>query len=67
MSTETECAAALRAIAADVRAAGDVPLVILNRDGVAPAAITLADELWLIALRLDPAGTWAAPTESDPT
>ena len=48
-----ECAKHLCLIAADLRAAGDASLVILSSEGVAPASITLADELWLIALRLD--------------
>jgi hypothetical protein len=48
-----ECAHTLRCIANDLRSAGDVPLVMLDEDGVAPADISLADELWLIALRLD--------------
>lgn len=48
-----ECAATLRAIANDLRNAGDVQVVELSEDGVGPAATTLADELWLIALRLD--------------
>lgn len=43
----------LRAIARDIRAAGDIPLVRLDDDGVTPEAITLADELWLIAFQLD--------------
>jgi hypothetical protein len=46
-------AVALRKLSADVRAAGDAPLVRLDEDGVAPAGITLADELWLYALQLD--------------
>ena len=44
----------LRLIANDLRTAGDVPLVNIGMEGVSPASITLADELWLIALRLDP-------------
>jgi hypothetical protein len=43
----------LRKISADVRGAGDMGLVILDDDGVAPAPISLADELWLYALLLD--------------
>ena len=50
----TEIAEALCHLAADLRSAGDVDLVLLDEDGVAPADITLADELWLYALRLDP-------------
>lgn len=46
-------AAQLRSIANDLRSAGDVNLVVLDEQGVAPADITLADELWLIALMLD--------------
>jgi hypothetical protein len=37
-----------------VRVNGDVALRLLSADGVADAPITLADELWLIALQLDP-------------
>lgn len=40
-------------IANDLRAAGDVELVMLKTTGVSPQAITLADELWLIAIQLD--------------
>lgn len=40
-------------ISADLRAWGDVALVCLDDNGVAPAPITLADELWLIAFQLD--------------
>ena len=46
-------AAQLRSIANDLRSAGDVNLVVLDEQGVAPADITLADELRLIALMLD--------------
>lgn len=46
-------ALALRRIAADIRLAGDVRLVRLNEDGVAPAEFTLSDELWMNALLLD--------------
>jgi hypothetical protein len=59
--TVKDVARTLRAIAADVRSAGDVPLVELSEDGVTPAAITLADELWLTALRLDPDGAFSTP------
>lgn len=44
----------LRLIANDLRLAGDVPLALISEEGVATTALTLADELWLIALRLDP-------------
>lgn len=46
-------ASPLRAVARDVRAAGDVPLVRLSEDGVTDQAFSLADELWLYALLLD--------------
>ncbi len=48
----------LRLIANDLRTAGDVPLVNIGMEGVSPASITLADELWLIALRLDPSSAF---------
>jgi hypothetical protein len=51
-------AEALRHIADDLRAAGDIPLVHLRDDGVARAGITLADEMWLLAVDLD--GHWDA-------
>lgn len=44
----------LRDIASDLRESGDVPLVRLSDDGVGPADISLADELWLVAFSLDP-------------
>ncbi len=44
----------LRHIARDLRVAGDISLVLLSDDGVRAAGITLADEIWLIASRLDP-------------
>lgn len=47
-----DCARHLAMIAGDLRAAGDVPLVRLDDDGVAPEPLTLADEIWLIAVRL---------------
>lgn len=37
----------------DLRTAGDVEMVVFDDDGVAPSAITFADELWLIALRIN--------------
>lgn len=43
----------MRFVMPALRAAGDVPLVELDREGIRYAAITLADELWLIAVRLD--------------
>jgi hypothetical protein len=46
-------AEALRKIAEDLRAAGDLPLVYLTEHGVTPCKITLADEIWLIAFELD--------------
>lgn len=54
LEAERDAAAShLRLIANDLRAAGDVPLVMLRPDGVTPAMISLADELWLVALNLD--------------
>lgn len=47
-------AAHLRYLSRDVRSAGDMKLVQLSEDGVSDLPITLADELWLIALRMDP-------------
>jgi hypothetical protein len=52
-NTVADVARTLCAIANDLRAAGDIGLVRLDPDGVAPAEITLADELWLCAFRLD--------------
>lgn len=49
-----ECARQLRLIANDLRTAGDMRLVRLSEDGISNADISLADELWLVALRLDP-------------
>lgn len=46
-------AEALRLIAKDLRAAGDVRQVRLSGDGVTEEYVTVADELWLIALSLD--------------
>lgn len=40
-------------IANDLRVAGDVPLVLIDKDGIRGDMLTLADELWLIAVRLD--------------
>ena len=54
-----DCARQLILIGRDLRAAGDVPLVRFTEDGLVPASITLADELELIALRLDFAGCMA--------
>lgn len=47
------CAEWLIEIARDLRAAGDLPLVRLNEDGVTPEPLSLAGELELIALQLD--------------
>lgn len=55
----------LRLIANDLRAAGDIPLVELSEDGVAHSAVTLADELWLIALRLDSSGAFGGPVDEE--
>jgi hypothetical protein len=55
----------LRVIAADLRMAGDVQQVQITEDGVTPQYLTLADDLWLIALRLDPDGTWADRRDPD--
>jgi hypothetical protein len=52
--TPLQVAEWLRRIASDLRAAGDVKLVNLDEDGVSPANITLADEIWLAAFQLDP-------------
>ena len=49
----TGMAKQLICIANDLRSAGDVPLVLLDKDGVRSTVLTLADELWLIAVRLD--------------
>lgn len=49
----TGMAKQLICIANDLRSAGDVPLVLLDPDGIRTTALTLADELWLIAVRLD--------------
>lgn len=38
---------AMHRVAADVRAVGDLPMVTINADGVAPSALSLADFLWL--------------------
>ncbi len=43
----------LAQISVQVRDLGDVQLVLLGADGVGPAGVTLADELWLIAYQLD--------------
>lgn len=40
-------------ISRDVRSAGDLPLVELSSDGATMSALTLADELYLIAVTLD--------------
>ena len=50
--TVAECSRHLVLIARDLRAAGDVELVRLSEDGVTQEYVTLADELWLIAVRL---------------
>lgn len=63
--TRIECSRTLRVIAADLRMAGDVQQVQLTEDGVTPEFLTLADDLWLIALRLDPDGTWADNRDPD--
>lgn len=48
-----ECAAWLISIARNLRAAGDVPIVVLDEDGVTERPLSLAGELELIALQLD--------------
>lgn len=53
-ATVMEVALCLRKISRDLRSAGDVPLVLMDPDGVAPADVTLSDELWLLAFSLDP-------------
>lgn len=53
--TAIEQARHLRLIARDLRNSGhDLPLVELSEEGVSMAGITLSDELWLVALQLDP-------------
>jgi hypothetical protein len=54
----------LRLIANDLRLAGDCRLVLLSEEGVSNAG-TLADELWLIALRLDPDHAFDNPYSPD--
>lgn len=54
IATVLDCAAHLRYLADQLRAAGDVPMVRLSVEGVGPEALTLADELWLVSHRLDP-------------
>jgi hypothetical protein len=55
----------LRLIANDLRVNGDVQLKRLSEDGVSDAEISLADELWLIALRLDPDHAFDQPYQPD--
>lgn len=50
--TVAECARHLVLISKDLREAGDVNIVRLSEDGVSQEYLTLADELWLIAVRL---------------
>jgi len=51
--TATRQAHLLRELAKELRAAGDVQQLELSDEGVTQDVITLADELWLIALALD--------------
>lgn len=57
--TNRDAASHLRLIANDLRAWGDVPLVALSEEGVTRTCVTLADELWLIALQIDPDGAFS--------
>lgn len=43
----------LRYLSREVRGAGDMGLVLLSEDGVSTISLTLADELWLVAHRID--------------
>lgn len=54
----------LAQISVQLREAGDIPLVLLGDDGVGPAGVTLADELWLIAFQLDADAANAAIREA---
>jgi len=47
------CARWLVDIAGDLRSAGDIELLRVSEEGVAPDCISLADELWLVAATLD--------------
>ncbi len=58
-ATIRNVACQLRLIANDLRAAGDIPLVRFDEEGVAPDPLTLADELWLAAACLDPVNKFA--------
>ena len=49
----------------NVRAAGDMRLVWLGDDGVSEVDMTLADELFLIALNLDYDAAMSAHKEGD--
>lgn len=51
--TRARAAEWLARISRDVRLAGDMSLVHLDEDGVRPAGMTLADEIWLVASQLD--------------
>ena len=55
----------LRLIANDLRLAGDIELRLLSEEGVSDYPVTLADELWLIALRLDPEHGFDQPYDPD--
>lgn len=61
-ATVAECADQLRHLADAVRSAGDVPMVRLDADGIAPEPITLADHIWLVSHRLDPDHLFGEPT-----
>jgi hypothetical protein len=49
----TQVALDLVGLARQIRGLGDIPFVSLSKDGVGPAAITLAGQLELAALNLD--------------
>lgn len=51
--SRAEAASWLVRIANDLRSAGDMPLIRMNTNGVGPASMSLADELWLVAFCLD--------------
>ena len=60
--SRADAASWLVRIANDLRSAGDMPLVSMDVNGVGPASISLADELWLVAFCLD-ADTATNPSE----
>jgi hypothetical protein len=48
-----ELATQLLELAKILRAAGDLPLVVLSEEGVTPQHLTLADEIELVAISLN--------------